>query len=169
MQGDKLEALVENIAVELSDKIILRLDVREDDPRLSRMIDELRDDLRAALTQPVDGGEFVMVPREATEAMMVKGYAAYQAGASNAPDLWQNIWAAMIAASPSRPSPSPEQREVAITRDLIDRQVLKSKLDDLIVAARNEWGVGSTEHNLIRDISDVIVRVPAALYPDRVE
>jgi hypothetical protein len=41
----------EAIAVGLSDKIILRLDIGEDDPRLSKIIDELRADL-AALSLP---------------------------------------------------------------------------------------------------------------------
>lgn len=41
----------EAIAVGLSDKMILRLDIGEDDPRLSKIIDELRADL-AALSLP---------------------------------------------------------------------------------------------------------------------
>jgi hypothetical protein len=51
---DALEALtptgeageiVERIAVGVSDKVIQRLDIDEDDPRLSKIIDELRADL----------------------------------------------------------------------------------------------------------------------------
>ena len=44
---------------------------------------------------------WVMVPREATEAMRVQAYEAYQKGASNAAALWDAIWSAMIAAAPA--------------------------------------------------------------------
>ena len=54
---------------------------------------------------------------------------------------------------------SPDHAERA---DLISRAALKAKLDALIVAAAREWGTGSQEHNLIRDVSDAVNRAPAA-------
>lgn len=50
------------------------------------------------------------------------------------------------------------------TPDLIDRAALRDKIDALIVAASRQWGVGSAEHNLVRDIGDVVARVPAVAY-----
>lgn len=44
--------------------------------------------------------------------------------------------------------------------EAIDRAALKEKLDALIVAASKQWGVGSTEHNLVRDISDAVTSMP---------
>lgn len=35
---------------------------------------------------------------------------------------------------------------------------MKQRLDDLIIAARNHWGVGSEQHNLIRDVVDAIMK-----------
>lgn len=45
--------------------------------------------------------------------------------------------------------------------DLVSRGALTAKLDALIAAASCEWGPGSTEHNLIRDVSDALCRSPA--------
>lgn len=46
--------------------------------------------------------------------------------------------------------------------EYIDRAKLKQATDDLIVAVRNSWGIGSAEHNLVRDICDLIDRAPGA-------
>lgn len=52
---------------------------------------------------------------------------------------------------------------LALAEDLIDRGNLKRKLDALIDAAARQWGTGSTEHNLVRDISDAVCRMPSAI------
>jgi hypothetical protein len=44
--------------------------------------------------------------------------------------------------------------------EYIDRGKLKQATDDLIVAVRSSWGIGSAEHNLVRDICDLIACVP---------
>lgn len=54
-------------------------------------------------------------------------------------------------------------REAVAIQDLIDRPALKAKLDELIIAASRQWGTGSTEHNLVRDISDAVTRAPRIL------
>ena len=47
-----------------------------------------------------------------------------------------------------------------------DAADMKRRLDDLVIAARNHWGVGSEPHNLIRDVSDAILRYrPAKALP----
>jgi hypothetical protein len=51
------EADIERIAVGVSDKAILRLDVNEENPVLSGIIDELRDELRALRPTLEDGWE----------------------------------------------------------------------------------------------------------------
>lgn len=43
-----------------------------------------------------------------------------------------------------------------------DATDMKRRLDDLVIAARNHWGAGSEPHNLIRDVSDAILRRPKA-------
>lgn len=64
---------------------------------------------REAQRANVDGGEFVMVPREATEAMLDQGVAALESAPFVPPS---KVWEAMLRVAPSRPYPSPEQREV---------------------------------------------------------
>ena len=44
--------------------------------------------------------------------------------------------------------------------EYIERGKLKQATDDLVVAVRGSWGVGSAEHNLVRDICDLIARAP---------
>lgn len=47
-----------------------------------------------------------------------------------------------------------------------DAADMKRRLDDLVIAARNHWGAGSEPHNLIRDVSDAILRYrPAKALP----
>ena len=81
---------------------------------------------RAALTPPADGGEFVMVPREVTEAEVQTMAAAihdadwpephhakwFEDAADRPKDIterYETLARAALAASPSHPSPSPEQ------------------------------------------------------------
>ena len=45
----------------------------------------------------------------------------------------------------------------------IDRTKLNAALNQLVDAVRKQWGIGSTEHNLVRDIVDIIARLPATL------
>lgn len=66
--------------------------------------------------------------------------------------------AKMLAPKPTQPAIPIGQRE-----ELVDRRVLQFKLDEVIDAVRREWGIGSTEHNLVRDISDALCRLPLAL------
>lgn len=60
---------VERIAVDLSDKIILRLGLDEDDPRLSAIIDELRAALASSPTTPSREGELREALKDAMEAL----------------------------------------------------------------------------------------------------
>lgn len=39
-----------------------------------------------------------------------------------------------------------------------DRRLVREKLDELILAARNHWGAGSEQHNLVRDVADALLR-----------
>ena len=34
----------------------------------------------------------------------------------------------------------------------------KWRLDNLVIAARNHWGAGSEQHNLVRDVADAVLR-----------
>ncbi len=45
--------------------------------------------------------------------------------------------------------------------DLIRRGDITYKLDALVIAASMHWGSGSQEHNLVRDISDAVAKIPA--------
>lgn len=58
-----------------------------------------------------------------------------------------------------------ERRVEGEERDLIDRRMLNQAVDDLVWAVGKSWGAGSVEHNLVRDIRDIIERVPAANAP----
>ena len=50
-------------------------------------------------------------------------------------------------------------------QQFIPRGPLLQAMDDLIVAVAQSWGRGSPEHNLIRDVDDVIRKLPFASSP----
>jgi len=143
MESDKLEALAREVLadeVERMNRPITAKGIREGWTGDYMEAAAIRAMLRfAALTPPVDGGEFVMVPREAD------GWTQYERGIQAA-EMWlrdqqhklppETLWHAaailadrmnveLLPASPSRTSPSPEQR-YAMKRAIeaeMDRQV----------------------------------------------
>ena len=113
-----------------------------------------------------DGGEFVMVPREATEAMLdAAGLVDIEIYPTNVPSGLtatnrreaRAIWKEMLAASPSRPSPSAEQREAALHAAVRATYPGRSLHADPIQ---------DTERAYWNPLLDAIL---AALYPDRGE
>lgn len=111
MQGKKLEALVAE-SFDNSRGIGGRFWSELPEPEKNRY----RRFLEAALASPPvsDGGEFVMVPREPTAQMILAGRELKHEFEERLLDCLNTtaVYKAMIAASPSRPSPSPGQREV---------------------------------------------------------
>lgn len=122
---------------------------------------------------PADEGEFVMVPREATEAMIDRFVSRALCVSVHGDGGWSNYareqWAAMIAAapaSPSRPSPSPEQREV------VARQFERIKSIERALANGADRADNPECHPCYPTLvaaRQTLEREFAALYPDRGE
>lgn len=176
MESEKLEAEREHLISEI-ERCQRAIEGGDSDPwwreDLGRFQHRLRclDKPSAALTPPVDGGEFVMVPREAD------GWTQYERGIQAA-EMWlrdqqhklppETLWHAaailadrmnveLLPASPSRPSPSAEQREAALHAAVRATYPGRSLHADPIQ---------DTERAYWNPLLDAIL---AALYPDRGE
>jgi hypothetical protein len=151
-------------------------------------------DLRFDAPAPVDGGEFVMVPREADSGM--SGDAVERAELFWAQLPINRKWTALqthekalvchllaLAASPSRPSPSlpdpvetglfdrcpspsPEQREVVEAMRQAAIVVFQSEVRKL---AQDEAAFIAATEAFIRGMDEAKAAHLAALYPDRGE
>ncbi len=78
-EGALREALIERLAVSFSDKVILRLDIDEEDRRLSLIVDEMRAEIAAAVATAATGGTCAASPDHADIMETIE----------NAADDWQ--------------------------------------------------------------------------------